>query len=137
LFGAHDRRTGYDITIISCFNPLFGATIGNDNLNIFLILSYLSFVIFILSFLWVSNLIAYNYQALIPPSIPTASTFLYFIFYFLPNRASRLLLLSSFFFPTWSWSSSFSMPPIFFYRASPPISLFSSISMVLNFHLFI
>ena len=52
-FGAHDRKTGYDKTIISWFNLLFGASIGKDNLNPFLILSYPPFVIFILSFWWV------------------------------------------------------------------------------------
>jgi len=39
-------------------NPLFDALIRKDNLNLFLILSYSSFVIVILSFWWVSNVIA-------------------------------------------------------------------------------
>jgi len=49
-FGAQDTKAGYDKTIISYFNPLFGTPIGNDNLNPFLILSYSPFVIFILGF---------------------------------------------------------------------------------------
>jgi hypothetical protein len=56
-FGAQDRETGYDKTILSHVNPLFGALIGKDKLNLFLILSYCSFVILILNFWWVSNLI--------------------------------------------------------------------------------
>jgi len=53
MFDAHDKKTEYDNTIISCFNLLFDVLIGNDNLNLFLILSYPAFVIFILSFWWV------------------------------------------------------------------------------------
>jgi len=61
-FGAYDKETGYDKTILSCFNPLFGASIGKDKLNLFLILSYPPFAILILGFCWVSNLIAQNYH---------------------------------------------------------------------------
>jgi len=50
LFGAHDRETRYDNTIISYLNSLFGAPIGYNKLNLLLIISYLSFVILILSF---------------------------------------------------------------------------------------
>jgi len=86
-FGAHDRETEYDKTIISCFNPLFGAPIGNDKLNLFLILSYPPFVILILDFCWVSNLIAQNYQAriLFPQSTSfdshVSSVFSFFTFF--------------------------------------------------------
>jgi len=57
-FGAHDKKRGYDTIILSYFNMLFGAAIGKDNLNLFLIISYSLFVIFILNFWWISNLIA-------------------------------------------------------------------------------
>jgi hypothetical protein len=59
-FGAHDKETEYDNIIISYLNPLFGASIGKDKLNLLLILSYQCFVIFILRFWWVSNLISDN-----------------------------------------------------------------------------
>jgi hypothetical protein len=58
LFGAHDKATGYDKIILSCLNPLFGVPRGKDKYNILLILSYCSFVILILIFSWVKNLIA-------------------------------------------------------------------------------
>jgi hypothetical protein len=91
-FGAHDRETGYDKTILSCFNPLFGASIENDKLNLFLILSYPLFIILILSFCWVSNLIAQNYHTRIlfpqaPPSTPTyLQFFLFSLILVLPNQ---------------------------------------------------
>jgi len=58
-FGAQDRKTGYDKTIISWFNLLFGASIEKDNLNPFLILSYSPFVICILSFWWVRIILSW------------------------------------------------------------------------------
>jgi hypothetical protein len=39
-FGAHGRETGYDSTILSYLNLLFGAPIRKDNLNLLLFLSY-------------------------------------------------------------------------------------------------
>ena len=56
-FGAQDKKTGYDNTIISYLNFLFGASVGKDKINLLLIISYCSFVILILSFWWVTNLI--------------------------------------------------------------------------------
>lgn len=47
----------HDRTIKSYLIPLFGAPVGNDKLNLLLILSYWLFVIFILCFSWVTNLI--------------------------------------------------------------------------------
>ena len=61
-FGAQDTKTGYDNTIISYLNLLFGASVGKDKINILLILSYCFFVILILSFWWVNNLIAQTYH---------------------------------------------------------------------------
>jgi len=79
LFDAHDREARYDKIILSCLNPLFGAPIGYDKLNLLLILSYLPFVILILIFYWISNRIAYvNHQAHVlfslPPSIPNPAS---------------------------------------------------------------
>jgi len=56
-FGAHDRETGYDNTILSYLNILVGAPIENDKINQLLIIFYSLFVIFILSLGWVSNMI--------------------------------------------------------------------------------
>jgi len=52
------KKIGYDNTIISCLNLLFGAAVGKDKINLLFILSYCFFVILILGFWWVSNLIA-------------------------------------------------------------------------------
>ena len=64
-FGAHDRETGYDSTILSYLNPLFGAPIGYDKSNLLFILSYTLFVILILSLGWVGNLITKKHARLI------------------------------------------------------------------------
>jgi len=49
-FGAQDSKTGYDNTIISYLNLLFGASLGKAKINLLLIVSYCFFVILILSF---------------------------------------------------------------------------------------
>lgn len=53
-FGAHDKNTWYDNTIISYLNFPFGASVGKDQINLLLILSYCSFVVLILNFWWVT-----------------------------------------------------------------------------------
>jgi len=58
-FGAQDRKTGCDITILSWFNLLFDTPTENDIFNLFLILSYFPFVIFILSFWWVKIMLSW------------------------------------------------------------------------------
>ena len=49
-FGAQDKKTGYDNTIISCLNPFFGVSVENDKINLLLIIFYCFFVILILVF---------------------------------------------------------------------------------------
>jgi len=78
-FGVHDRETGYDKIILLCLNQLFGAPTWYDKLKLLLILSYSLFVILILSFCWVSNLIAYAFHQTrvlfsLPPSIPNLAS---------------------------------------------------------------
>jgi len=60
-FSCQDKlfRVRKNKTIISWFNSLFGASIGNDNLNLILILSYSPFVIFIFSFWWVRIILSW------------------------------------------------------------------------------
>ena len=58
-FGVQNRKIEYDKIILSYLNSLFAALIGYDKLNLLLILSYSLFVVSILSFCWVSNLIRF------------------------------------------------------------------------------
>ena len=107
-FGAHDKETEYDKIILSWFNPVFGAPIGYDKLNFFLILSYSSFVISILSFWWVSkpdrNI---NHHA-----------------YLLFQKLITLLLCIFFAAPTTSFSLSPVTPPSSFLPSMFPFSSF-------------
>ena len=54
-YDVQDRETGYDTLIISCWNLMFDAPKRYDKLNHFPILSWLSFVIYILNIDWVRN----------------------------------------------------------------------------------
>jgi len=82
--------------MISWFNLLFGASIGKDNLNPFLILSYSPFVIFILSFWWVRIILSWlALKCLFCPLSIHHSCSPSIDFYFLHNSSSSSLLFDT------------------------------------------
>lgn len=119
-FDAQDKKIGYDNTIMSCFNLLFGMLIGKDNLNLFLILSYSAFDIFILSFWWVRVILSWlTLKILILPSL------------------SSLMFLSDFHPSTSTFFHNYSTPSLLFVTDQFLISLYNHFfSICLIFCLF-
>lgn len=106
---------------------MFDVSIEKDNLNLFLIISYSSFVIVILNFWWISNVtntpIIYSHKSQYLLQLPLLMHFFIFFFFFhfftdfLPNwlQLQRdLLLLSNWFSSSLEFVFVFFSPIQFF-----------------------